>query len=342
MASNDPGEAAVTIYDIARHAGVSTASVSRVLKGTGPSSRHIRASVRAAADELGYVPQRTPASPPARHEAQGLVLPGLHGHFTELLLGHESAAGQLGQSLSLMVTAGRQDAAAALRDLARRVDGLVLASSTVPDAAVQTLARSLPVVLLGRPAVPGCDTLLSENVRAAQELTAHLLRHGRTHLVFVGDPDSSPNVADRYRGFRLAHAAAGRRMHRPPLRVPLVERAGISIADEILHRRVRVDGLFCASDTVAVAVLKRLCDNGVAVPEDMVVTGWDDAVTARHMTPGLTSVRQPMRELGRMAASRLHRRAAGEPAASRPEVLPAELVLRGSCGCPPKREHARG
>ena len=150
----------------------------------------------------------------------------------------------------------------------------------------------------------------------------------------MGDPESSPDVAERYSGFRTAHVVADVPLRRPPLRVPLVDGAGIQVADEILRRRVKVDGLVCASDDLALAIIRRLQDNGVHLPDELAVVGWDDVVAARYVSPGLTTVRQPIRDLGRLAAEQLHARISGEQPAGAARVLPTHVVVRSSCGCP--------
>jgi LacI family transcriptional regulator len=336
MSDGTAGEPA-TIYDVARRAGVSTATVSRVLRGTTSSSAETHARVLAAARDLSYRPMRRPRLvPDPPREAFGLVLPDLDGpHYPELVLGLESAAAEMGQHMVLLVTRRRTEIAQAVREVATRVDGLVVAHATVPDSVVQSLGRTRPVVLVGRTPVAGCDAVVAENTASAAQLTTHLLDHGREHLVFVGDPDTAPDVAERYAGFRHAHAAAGLAVRRPPLRVPLVEGAGIQVAEEILRRRVKVDGLVCANDELALAVMKRLGENGVLVPDDLAIVGWDDVVTARYVVPGLTTVRQPTRELGRLAGARLAARLGGDAAADEVHELPSTLVLRSSCGCPP-------
>jgi len=234
-----------------------------------------------------------------------------------------------------VVARRRHDAIDALRALAQRVDGLVIGANTVPDSVVHALARGTPVVLLGRGELAGCDSVRAENLESAALLTAHLLEHGRSHLVFVGDPDNSPDLSERYTGFRTAHVVADEALRRPPLRVPLVEGAGIKVADEILRRRVKVDGLVCGNDDLALAIMKRLQDNGVRLPDDLAVVGWDDVLAARYIAPGLTTVRQPIRELGRVAASMLAARIAGETPVGAARVLPTQVVLRSSCGCRP-------
>jgi LacI family transcriptional regulator len=199
---------------------------------------------------------------------------------------------------------------------------------------VQALSLELPVVLLARAEVDGCDSVRTENVGNAVLLTSHLLEHGRSHLVFVGDPDSSPDATERYSGFRTAHVVAQVPMRRPPLRVPLVEGAGIQVADEILRRRVKVDGLVCANDDLALAIIRRLQDNGVRLPDDLAVVGWDDVMAARYISPALTTVHQPVRDLGRLAAIQLQARIAGEQPVGMSRMLATQLIIRSSCGCP--------
>jgi LacI family transcriptional regulator len=325
----------VTIHTVARRAGVSTATVSRVLEGSASASDSTRAKVMAAARDLGYSPSgRSRVPVVARREAHGMVLPDLDGsYYCELVMGYESAAANLGQSLALVVARRRHDASEALRALAKRVDGLVIGANTVPDSVVHALSRGLPVVLLARHEVAGCDSVRTDNLGNAALLTSHLLEHGRSHLVFVGDPDSSRDVSERYSGFRTAHVVAQVPLRRPPLRVPLVEGAGVKVADEILRRRVKVDGLVCGNDDIALAIMKRLQDNGVRLPDDLAVVGWDDVPAARYISPGLTTVRQPIRDLGRLAAAQLHARIIGEQPAGGARVLPTRVVLRSSCGC---------
>jgi LacI family transcriptional regulator len=327
---------AVTLHVVARKAGVSTATVSRVFRGSASTSDSTRARVIAAAKAVGYSAPARPQDPTAgRHEAFGLVLEDLTAsEYCELVVGHESAATALGQRVVLVLTRRHDDASEAVRDLAKHVDGLAIGANTVPDAIAQSLSRDLPVVLLARPEVPGCDSVRADNVESARQLTAHLFGHGRSRLVFVGDPDSSPEASERYTGFRNAHVAGDVPMRRPPLRVPLIEGAGVQVAEEILRRRVKIDGLVCANDAVALAMMKRLQDNGVRIPDDLAITGWDDILAARYISPGLTTVRQPMHDLGRVTAERLHARSVGGQLVGEPEVLPTRIILRSSCGCP--------
>ena len=330
---------AVTIRTVAARAGVSTATVSRVLTSSAAASGSARAKVIAAARELGYSPPARSRAPQlTRHDTYGLVLADLTGSYdSELVMGFGAAAAERGRGVALLVARRRHDAAKALRDLASRVDGLAIGANTVPDPVVHELSRGLPVVLLGRHAVARCDTVRAENLKSAALLTSHLLGHGLSHLVFVGDPDSSLDVAERYSGFRTAHVLADVPLRRPPLRVPPLEGAGIQVADEIRRRRVKVDGLVCASDVLALAIMRRLQDSGASLPDDLAVVGWDDVLAARYISPALTTVRQPIRELGGLAAELLQARVGGhdqQDPVGRVRLVPTQVIIRSSCGCP--------
>jgi LacI family transcriptional regulator len=339
VATGSAPSSGTTIYSVAERAGVSIASVSRVLQGSTAVSEKTRLRVLAAAEELKYVPLAAARNLAVRHhEAHGLVLPELSGpYYSELLMGFESRAAELGQSVVLMLAEGKADLVKAVRGLATRVDGLaMLGSSAIPDATVTALHGSKPVVLIAGDAHPDIDTVTSENTGSAAEITSHVLGHGRTQVLFAGDPASGPDVRDRYAGFVAAHESA----HRPaaePLRVPLRERDGEALADRLLSGDLVADALVCANDELALAVMKRLREGGKVVPDDIAIVGWDDVMTARYVEPGLTTVRQPVRELGAGAADRLHQRITGSPVGERPMVIPTSVVIRSSCGCAPGR-----
>jgi LacI family transcriptional regulator len=220
--------------------------------------------------------------------------------------------------------------------LSSRVDGLVVANSTFSDEVASSMARRTPVVLLARPAVAGCDAVSAENFQSSMALTEHLLDHGRRRLSFVGDPDGSPDVQERYLGFTTALAASDTSATGPIVKVGFRERSGADVAAQVLGQPTPADALVCANDELALSTMKALQHSGVRVPDDIAIVGWDDVMTSRYVSPGLTTVRQPLYELGRAAATRLHERIAGAPTASEPLILPTELVLRTSCGCPEK------
>lgn len=330
------GSRPTTIYSVAQLAGVSIATVSRVLRGTGVTSPQTRAKVLKAVEDLEYVPLQSARSLAVkRHEAHGLVVPDLTGpYYSEMLMGYESAAAEFGQSVIIVVTRLREDATQAVRELSSRVDGLVLANSTITDATARTLGRRTPVVLLARPPVPGCDAVSAENAQSSRALTEHLVGHGRRRLFFVGDPNGSPDVLERYLGFTAALAGSDASAAGPAIKVDFDERSGAKVAAQVVSDVNGPDALVCANDELALSTMKALQRAGVKVPDDIAIVGWDDVMTSRYVSPGLTTVRQPLYELGRVAASQLHQRISGAPPAPEPRILPTELVLRSSCGCP--------
>jgi len=337
MTTRKQGRRATTIYSVAQLAGVSIATVSRVLQGTRATSPQTRANVLAAVEKLDYVPLQAARSLAVhRHEAHGIVVPDLIGpYYSELLMGYESAAAELGQSVVIVVANPREEATRTLR-LSSRVDGIVVANSTISDKAAGSLARRTPVVLLARPPVAGCDAVSAENFRSAMALTEHLLAHGRSRLSFVGDPDGSPDVQQRHHGFTTAVSACDTAAVGPIVKVGFRERSGADVAAQVLGHPTPPDALVCANDELALSTMKALQYSGIRIPDDIAIVGWDDVMTARYVSPGLTTVRQPLYELGRAAATRLHERIAGAPTAPEPLILPTELVLRTSCGCPEK------
>ena len=336
MTPRRQGRRATTIYSVAQLAGVSIATVSRVLQGTSATSPQTRANVLRAVEELEYVPLRAARSLAVQqHAAHGVVVPDLIGpYYSEVLMGYESAAAQLGQSVIIVVTHKLEDPARAVRNLSSRVDGVVVANSTISDEAAGSLGRRIPVVLLARPAVAGCDSVSAENAESARALTEHLLAHGRRRLYFVGDPDGSPDVQERYQGFTAALSAADASAVGPAIRVDFQERSGAEVAAQVVDHVNGPDALVCANDELALSTMKALQRAGVKVPDDIAIVGWDDVMTARYVSPGLTTVRQPLYELGRAAATQLHERITGASPAPEPRILPTELVLRSSCGCP--------
>ena len=329
-----------TIYQVARHAGVSIATVSRVQRGTGSVATDTRDRVARSIEELSYRPSPNARSLAAsRHEASGIVFPNLSGpYYSEVIYGFEQEAVGARKSVLILGTHGRDEADDLVHDLAARVDGLVIMGRTVPDSLVAELCRaSVPVVLLARPEVDGADTVRAENWASAAALVRHLFEHGLDRLTFVGDPEASPDAAERWEGFLDAHREAGRPEPVRPLVSDFTEGGGYSAAIGLLSgpSANRPAGLVCANDEIALGAIRAARELDIHVPSQLAITGWDDIPIAGLVSPGLTTVRQPMRELGSTAAVLLAERldaGRGEP---RHVLLPTSLVLRASCGCQP-------
>ena len=195
------------IYAVADRAGVSIATVSRVQRGIGPVSAETRERVLRAIEELRYTPSGSGrALATQRAGAMGIVFPDLSGpYYSEVILGVEEEMVAAGQSLFILGTHGRDRCAELVLDLMSRVDGLIIMGRTVSDEVVRALEGGrVPLALLARPPVDGIPSVRAESLQPAMELTEHLLAHGHEHLAFIGDPASSSDAEERWRGFAQA------------------------------------------------------------------------------------------------------------------------------------------
>ena len=332
-----------TIYEVARQAGVSIATVSRVQQGLGKVAPATRQRVQRVIDELGYTPSvlgRGLAG--GRREASGVVFPDLSGpYYSEVILGFEDQVAADGSSVLILATHGRPGADRMVRELASRFDGLVVMGRTVGDDTVaRIVADRVPLVLLARSADPSvrawASSVRADNAGPAVRLAEHLLDR-RSHVMFVGDHESSPDTAERWAGFVAAHRARGLEP-RDAASCGFRESDGYAVATTLLTSPPRPDGLMCANDEIALGAMRAAREHGLRVPDDVAVTGWDDILPARYVEPALTTVRQPMRELGTRAAELLRERIEGRRAETRHELLPTELVIRASSARQPERE----
>lgn len=319
-----------TIRDVARQAGVSIATVSRVMRASDTVRPETRERVLAAADDLAFVPSHLGRQlAERRHAANGIVFPDLSGpYYAEVVLGYEGVAAELGRSVLILSTRGRVDADAAVRAMAERCDGLVISGRTVHDEVIAGLAaRGTPLVLVARPPVEDVDSVSAENLASARALTDHLLDLGARRLVFVGDPSTSPDVAERLLGVQEALTTVGGSEVDVRHVDTLDEQCGAEVVGDYLDRALP-DAFVCANDELALGMLGRLRTVGVDIPGRVKVTGWDDVMAARYA--GLTTVRQPMRELGATAARLLDELISGSRTHPRHELLSTQLVVRTS------------
>ncbi|GAB3807378.1 LacI family DNA-binding transcriptional regulator [Micromonospora zhanjiangensis] len=330
------GSSRITVREIARLAGVSVATVSRVSNGTGQVSEEMRRRVLDAIEKHGYRPDHLGRALAAgRHGAVGLVFPGLSGpYFAELIQGFESEAVQSGASVHILCTHLRSDSDAQVLEMGRRVDGMVLLGGTVADETVRRLAETIPVVLLAGSGHETAPVVRVDNTAAMTGLTRHLLvEHGLRRLVFVGDPEGSPDVGQRWAGFLAAYRGLGVLPPVGPVRVGMQQPDGVLAAGHLLRGPERPDGIVCANDELALGVLVGALGRGLLVPRDVAITGFDDAPMAALVSPPLTTVRQPVRELAAEAARLVLRAVDGRGAPVEGVVLPTDLVIRASCGC---------
>lgn len=329
---------AVTIKDVAAAAGVSIATVSRVLNDKGPVREEVQLRVREAARRLRYVPHSGARSLITRStRTVGVVLPDLHGEFfSELIRGLDRACRAGGFHLLVAAAhAGEEDVAAALRALRGRIDGLVVMSPDVGGPTLRAnLPDGLPVVMLNCVVKdPGLDSISVDSFGGAFAMTRHMLECGHSRVAFVGGPPANFDARERLRGYREALAAAGVEWA-AGLELPgdFSEESGHRAGQRLLEFDPRPDAVFAANDSMALGVLAALREGCVDVPGDVALAGFDDIPLAAFLTPPLSSVHVPIAEMGERAARRLLEAvASGAAHVPRHETLATAVVVRQSC-----------
>lgn len=328
-----------TIKEIAAAAGVSKSTVSRVLNDIPGVSPRAREQVRSAIEETGYVPNRAARSLVGRRTGSiGLVVSEPHGRvfsdpfFASMVRGATEVARPLGVHLVLMLAEDGR-ARDQLLDYLRHghVDGALLVSTHAGDPLPGTLvAERLPAVLSARPVTPLPISFVDVDSAAGAGLAVdHLVSRGRTRLATIAGPQDMPAGQDRLTGWRSAAQRHG-------LASDLVaygafdHGSGARAAEELLARGEPVDGLFVASDLMAVAALAVLREHGLRVPEDVAVVGFDDSEAATQARPALTTVRQPVEEMAKALTLTLLDRINDPDAPVTSRVFPPKLVVRAS------------
>lgn len=337
-----------TVYDVARLAGVSTATVSRVMRGSDQVRPETRERVLAVIEEVGFVPDASAQGLSRRRkEIIGLVALERGVDETDIerdallfvdLIVHAVEAVLRGTGCSLLLSFGQNGGAfqGRVRTLSGKVDGLLVVEDALPPAQLRALSRRLPVVAIAAsPGERGLDAIRVDNSGGMEALAAHLVSgHGYHRLGFVGGPPDAPDAVERLTVF-----AAAVRSH-PDCTLDVVpggdfsEASGRTAARVLLGREAVPEAVACVNDQMAIGVIRELQRSGIRVPADVAVTGFDDVFPARVVEPPLTTVGQPFRELGVRAAGRLLERIAGSEVQPSAEVLPTALVVRRSCGCP--------
>ncbi|EON34815.1 LacI family transcriptional regulator [Gordonia terrae C-6] len=321
-----------TIATVAEAAGVSIATVSRVMSGSSKVKQELADRVHEAADQLAYRPSRA-----ARGLALGslrnigVILPDLtNAYFFDVVNEMHRGAAENGYRMLVADSNGDPDEELnTALDLLGQVDGLVLLSSRIPTAGLKQLARrEAPVVLVNRIEL-GVDLpmVAADNFSPMMQLCSHLAQLGHTRAVYLGGSEFAWQNRERWRavqssagfGLQVTHVSAD----------GTVEGAHAAVPEALEHDPT---ALICFNDLSAIGAISALRDAGLSVPEDISVTGFDDIVLARHIAPALTTVTSPKVQLGRRAWDLMRVMLDTDERPESPEPLSAEVVLRASTG----------
>jgi LacI family transcriptional regulator len=331
-----------TISDVAHKAGVSIATVSRVINGSAPVAIETTLRVQESIRELAYVPRaaaRVLAS--RRTETLGLLLPEIGGaFFSPLLRGIEAEAQAAGFDLLIHATSHIPHASTpvAHRPLGEHnTDGLIVFTQSIDENELNRLhALNFPTVLLYQtpPSTLDIPSVTIENKSGAHRLVEHLIKvHNLRRIVFLRGPEGNQDSEWRERGYRQALAANG-----IPYDPSLVATGGFNEEDariaiqQMLREGIDFEAVFGGDDDTAAGVISALILAEKRVPQDVAVVGFDDVPIARYLRPALTTVRTPIEQVGREGVRQLVRLIRGEQAEAL-VMLRTELVIRESCGC---------
>ncbi|MCD2468550.1 MULTISPECIES: LacI family DNA-binding transcriptional regulator [unclassified Streptomyces] len=332
-----------TLEEVAARAGVGRGTVSRVINGSPRVSEQAKAAVERAVAELGYVPNRAArALAGSRTDAVALVIPETEArlfaepYFLDIIRGVSSELADADKQLLLTLIRSEQERQRFEQYLgAQRVDGVLLvsvhAADPLPD---QVRALGLPAVLNGRRTEDERVAFVdSDNTGAGRTAVAHLAGRGRRAVATITGPLDMYVARCRLDGYRQGLAEAGLAADDGLVATgDFTEEGGRRAMRQLLDRRPDLDAVFAASDVMAAGARGVLREAGRRVPEDVALVGVDDSAIARHMDPPLTSVRQPIEEMGRTMARLLLQEIAApsEPDDQPRRMLPTELVVRAS------------
>jgi LacI family transcriptional regulator len=328
-----------TLHDVAKRAGVSPMTVSRVVNGSGEVSPRLRARVEQALAETGYMPNTLARSLRARRtDTIALLLPDMtNPFFTTLAQGVETAAREAGISLLLANSDEREDEELRLVAmlLQRQVDGLLVVPAGGGGETIRFCRdRNVRVVVVDRrPQEPGADVVRADAEHGALELGRLLVGLGHVEMAVLSGPASVLTSIDRATGFAAALEEAGLPAPRV-LHGNYTIDSGHEMAIRAMEHRPRPTALFAANNFIAIGVLHALDELGIRVPEDVALVGIDDLPQAMVTFPFLTVAAQPAVEMGRQSVAMLLDGLANPDRAPREVILPTEIVVRRSSGGP--------
>ncbi|HEY0829349.1 MAG TPA: LacI family DNA-binding transcriptional regulator [Bacilli bacterium] len=333
----------ITMKDVARMAGVSSATVSLALSGDLRVNEKTRRNVEKVAEKLNYIPNEIGRSLRSRKtETIALIIPNTshhvfsHPYFSHLLDGITDVLNRFNYNLLLSTNPTEKDEEAAYEKVLRnrRADGVIIASAPTKDRNLLRLIESgFPVVYLGRWFHDDVITVERDDIGGAYMATAHLLKLGRRKIVHFSGPLDHQTGQDRLEGYKRAlqdHSV----LFNPTL---IIEKdfsmeEGYKGAAELIDSGRSFDALFAGNDLMALGALKLFQEKGIKVPEDVSLVGFDDIDMANMFHPTLTTVHQPMKQIGIIAAEKLLAVLNGQPDENKKAILTTELVIRESCG----------
>jgi len=329
---NETSSNPVTLLDVAREAGVSPSTVSRILNGTATVSTVKRKAVEDAIKKMGFEPNPLAQSlKSGRSMTVGIVVQDISSpFFSEILRGVDDGLNSTGYA-SVIVSGhwnASEEAARIKLLLARKVDGLILLSGRIEDKAVLQFATQRPIVATGRSLKSSTAIGFKlDNQNGAYQAVRHLIELGHRRIAFVTGPSNNTDANERLTGYKQALESAD-----IPFEPGLVvegdfhEASGLMAVNRLFDTQQQFSAIFAGNDLIAYGVRLSLYRKGIRVPEDISLIGFDDLPGSLYTTPPLTTIRQPLYDMGLIATTALLGLIGGKPVDV--ELPPVELIVR--------------
>jgi DNA-binding LacI/PurR family transcriptional regulator len=337
--SQDTTEPRVTIDNVASLSGYSKATVSRVINKEGSVKPATVAKIEEAIQKLGYTPNSfASALSGGKSRTVAVLLPEMMTeYYAALLTGLEAVAEERDYNILLKTRNNRK----ALNDLvaSNKVDAFILRNTGLQpfdnDFIVTLKRREIPFLFIGKPPAFAEDSpaILVDNVGGARQMASHYAEHRFSRILFIAGPKDNLDSNDRLYGFKLGLNEAGVVPEKLDLEYGDYSRESGYAAARIALEHGSHDAIFAANDHMALGAILRCREMGIDVPDDIAVTGFDDTFFSEFLLPPLTTVRQPMSEIGAVAMETILQLLERGVRREYKVILPTRLQIRQSCGC---------
>lgn len=327
-----------TIKEVAERAGVSTATVSRVLNGRAIVVPETRTRILTAIEELNYRPSRVARNLRIqRTQLLGLIISDIQNpFFTSVITGVEDVAYQYGYSLLLCNSDEDPGREHNYLDIMHEenVAGIILATTSDSTQSDELLTSGIPVVAIDRKIGNlQIDTVLVDNVQGAYDAVTHLIKLGHTRIGLIGGPPQVSTAHERQLGYELAHSHLGILISPSYIKHgDFKQESGYQIALDLLSQTVKPSAFFVANNLMTLGALNAVHTLRLNIPKDIAIVGFDDMPWSISLNPPLTAVAQPTFQLGRTATELLLKRISSRDKEAELICLQPELIVRESCG----------
>jgi LacI family transcriptional regulator len=330
-----------TIKDVAKKAGVSIATVSRVFNDSPFVNEETRKRISKIANELNYTPNLLARGLMLKKtDTLGVILPDLYGDFfSEVIKGIDEIARKKGYHILVASTHSHKSEIESILKVMRsgRVDGLIIMSPHIDSNSIRNfLPDNMPAVLLN--CFGDYSTLTSitiDNFNGAKMMIRHLIKHGHKNIAIIKGVEGNYDAEERLRGYRKALKESSiTESPRYLLNGEFTEESGYMAMKKISSIRPRPTAVFASNDSMAIGAIRAAHELGIKIPVDIAIAGFDDVPISKYIKPSLSSVHVPIFDLGRFAANKLIEKIEkGDKMKHEKMVLNTTLMVRESCGC---------